>query len=198
MPNIMIHEEVGYFVSKKLNISSYNYFLGILAPDAVNLNGFADKEVRWTSHQRKKDLQEWKENLNNFYQREKDNYPKDFILGYYIHILTDIIYDEFLYDKVRKKILEDNYPKEVAHEIMGQDMNKYCFDEIKEIKEILKSNNKSYSILNINNELLINWKNKTLNLLASKNEVRYITNELISILNKEVLNEINKLNNIKE
>lgn len=198
MPNIMIHEEVGYFVSKKLNISSYNYFLGILAPDAVNLNGFADKEVRWTSHQRKKDLQEWKENLNNFYQREKDNYPKDFILGYYIHILTDIIYDEFLYDKVRKKILEDNYPKEVAHEIMGQDMNKYCFDEIKEIKEILKSNNKSYSILNINNELLINWKNKTLNLLATKNEVRYINDELISILNKEVLNEINKLNNIKE
>ena len=43
MPNVMIHEEVGYYLSKKLNKNSYNYFLGIIAPDAPNTYGFGKK-----------------------------------------------------------------------------------------------------------------------------------------------------------
>lgn len=190
MPNIMIHEEVGSFISKRIHINSYEFFLGLLAPDSVNYNGFAEKEIRWTSHQRKKDLQEWKDYLNNFYIREKNNYPKDFIIGYYIHILTDIIYDEFLYAKVKEKILKDNFKQEEAHEIMGQDMNKYYFPEIEEIKEILKSNNNSYDILNINKDLLLKWKEKQINNFNNKNSSKYITEDIITILNEEVLKNV--------
>lgn len=190
MPNIMIHEEVGYFVSKRIHINSYEFFLGLLAPDSVNYNGFAAKEIRWTSHQRKKDLQEWKDNLNNFYIKEKNNYPKDFIIGYYIHILTDIIYDEFLYAKVKEKILKDNFKQKEAHEIMGQDMNKYYFSEIEEIKEILKSNNNSYDILNINKDLLLKWKEKQINNFNNKNNSKYIDEDVINVLNNEVYKRI--------
>lgn len=193
MPNIMIHEEVGNFISKRIHINSYEFFLGLLAPDSVNYNGFAEKEIRWTSHQRKKDLQEWKDNLNNFYMREKNNYPKDFIIGYYIHILTDIIYDEFLYTKVREKILNDSFKQEEAHEIMGQDMSKYYFPEIEEIKEILKSNNNSYDILNINKNLLLKWKEKQINNFNNKNNSKYINEEVIDVLNNEVYKIITTL-----
>lgn len=194
MPNIMIHEQVGYFISKKLNISSYDYYLGLLAPDTPNLEGFGIKEERWTSHVRMKDLNEWKINLNNFYKKEKNNYPKDFLLGYYIHILTDIIFDDILYKKVRKEIMNDNYSKETSHDIMRDDMDKFYFNEIEEIKKILKENNFAYNILNNNKENILKWKNKQLNNLTNKNTSKYITEDIIKTLDEEVLNEIN--NNI--
>ena len=97
MPNVMIHEEVGYFISKKINKKSYDYFLGLLAPDAPNTYGFGKKEDRWLAHQRKNDYNEWRNSLKEFYQKEKNNYPQNFLLGYITHILTDIIYDDYFY-----------------------------------------------------------------------------------------------------
>ena len=70
MPNTVVHEEVGYYLSKKLDISSYEYYLGLMAPDAVNVKHFANKQERWTSHVRDKDLNIWKENLKKFYKKE--------------------------------------------------------------------------------------------------------------------------------
>ena len=60
MPNITIHEKIGYELSKELNTNSYDYYLGLLSPDTPNLNGFGPKEERWASHVRRKDLNEWR------------------------------------------------------------------------------------------------------------------------------------------
>ena len=97
MPSIIIHEKVGETIGKQLGIHSYDYYLGLLAPDAPNLEGFGSKEERWMAHQRRKDRDEWREAILKFYHQEKDHYPKDFIKGYYIHVLTDIVYDSFFY-----------------------------------------------------------------------------------------------------
>ena len=44
MPNIIIHEKVAYNISKKYkSLANAEFYLGALAPDAVNLNGFAPK-----------------------------------------------------------------------------------------------------------------------------------------------------------
>ena len=43
MPNTVIHEEVGYYLSSKLNKNSYEFYLGLMAPDAVNYEKFATK-----------------------------------------------------------------------------------------------------------------------------------------------------------
>lgn len=186
MPNVTVHERIGYYISKKININTYNYYLGLLAPDAPNLNGFAEKIERWTAHLRKKDYNEWKDNLNAFYSKEKNNYPKDFILGYYIHIMTDIIYDELLYLKVKEKILNDNYKNEDAHDIMREDMDKYSFNEIEEIKEKLKEKTDYYDILNINKELLSKWKDKEISFFPRINNSKYITEDIINTLSEEV------------
>lgn len=103
MPSTTIHEKVGYEIGKKLNVTSYDYYLGLLAPDAPNLNGFAPKEERWPAHIRRKDLKEWRKALQNFYISNIKNYNKEFLLGYYIHILTDIIFDDYYYKDIRKK-----------------------------------------------------------------------------------------------
>lgn len=193
MPNIMIHEEVAYFLSKKINKNSYNYFLGVLAPDAPNTYGFGKKEDRWLAHQRKKDYNEWRKSLKEFYQKEKNNYEEDFLLGYYIHILTDIVYDDFIYLKVREKIIEDGYSMEESHDIMRNDMDKYYFKEISDIKEILNKKNTTYEINGISKELMGKWKDKTLNELSNINESRYISDDVINTLNELVYKELSSL-----
>ena len=193
MPNIMIHEEVGYFISKKINNDSYNYFLGLLAPDAPNTYGFGKKEDRWLAHQRKNDYNEWRKSLKELYEKEKNRYDKDFLLGYCVHILTDIIYDEFLYLKVREEILKDNITLEESHEVMRKDMDKYYFDEIEIIKDILKREKITYEINGISKELMYEWKTKTLNELTNENKSIYMTNEIINTLNELVYKELSSL-----
>lgn len=193
MPNIMIHEEVGYYLSKKLNKDSYDFYLGLLAPDSPNTFGFGKKEDRWLAHQRRKDYDEWRKSLNEFYQKEKNNYNEDFLLGYYIHILTDIVYDDFLYLKVREEILKDNYSLEESHDIMRNDMDKYYFNEIENIKAILKTNETTYEINGISKELMSKWKEKIINELNNNNECIYINKEIIDTLNELVYKELSNL-----
>lgn len=193
MPNVMIHEEVGYFLSNKLNKNSYNYYLGLLAPDSPNTYGFGKKEDRWLAHQRRKDYNEWRNSLKEFYNQEKNNYNEDFLLGYYIHILTDIIYDDYLYLKVREEILKDGYSLEESHDIMRNDMDKYYFNEIEEIKNILSKENETFEINGISKELMSKWKDKVLEEFTNKNESIYITKELINTLNELVYKEVSNL-----
>ena len=190
MPNVMIHEEVGYFLSNKLNKNSYNFFLGLLAPDSPNTFWFGKKEDRWLAHQRRKDYNEWRNSLNEFYQKEKNNYDEDFLLGYYIHILTDIIYDDFLYLKVREEILKDNHSLEESHDIMRTDMDKYYFNEIEDIKDILNKDNVTYEINGISKELMSKWKEKIINELNNNNECIYINKEIIDTLNEESMEDV--------
>lgn len=188
MPNIMIHEKVGDYISKKENKNSYDFYLGLLAPDTPNLEGFAPKEERWEAHQRRADYKEWREALYNFYEQEKNHYSKDFIDGYCIHILTDIVYDDFFYLKVRD-VIEETYSREESHTIMRNDMEKYYFAGIEEIKKVLESSNNSYDILNISKEKLTKWKEKEISLWKPPKESIYLTDELIHVLEEQVYKE---------
>ena len=189
MPSINIHLEVGYLLSKKLNQNSYNYYLGLIAPDSPNLYGFGPKEERWNAHVRRKDLLEWRESLKDFYYKEKDNYPIDFLLGYFIHILTDIVYDDFFYKQVKNKILEDSILEEDAHNTMREDMKKYYFEELEEIKNILLKANTTYEINSISKEKMLLWKEKCIQEFPSRNDSKYIKKEMIHLLTNTVYQE---------
>lgn len=192
MPNIMIHEQVGYLLSKKLNINSYNYYLGLLAPDSPNIDGLAPKEERWLAHVRKKDLQEWKESLKDFYTKEKSNpnYKIDFIIGYVIHVLTDIIYDEYFYKTIIEKIKKDYNCKD-AHIIMRNDMDNYSFQEISYIYDILKAKSDTYDINYITKKVMNEWKEKEISKEIRNNNSKYINEKLIKKLTKIVEKELN-------
>ena len=190
MPSITIHLQVGYLISRKININTYNYYLGLIAPDSPNLNGFGTKEERWTAHIRKKDLNKWRKNLKDFYYNEINNYPKDFLLGYYIHILTDIIYDDYFYKLVKEEIIKDNILEENTHNTMREDMDKYYFKELDLIKKILLNDNTSYNINSISKEKIILWKNKCINNFPSNNNSKYISNNLIKDLADKIYEEL--------
>ncbi|MBR2827724.1 MAG: hypothetical protein IKE70_00620 [Bacilli bacterium] len=186
MPSSSIHLKIGYLFGEKHHLSSYLYYLGLIAPDSPNLYGIGKKKERWMAHVRRKDLREWRESLKEFYYNNKNIYPRDFLIGYVIHILTDIIYDDFFYLKVRDKIICDGVSLEDSHHTMRSDMDKYSFLEIEEIIHVLKSDSITYPILGIEDIKMLSWKNKVIHLLATKNTSLYITDSLIMELFHQV------------
>ena len=192
MPNTVVHEEVGYYLSKKLDVSSYEFYLGLMAPDAVNVEHFATKQERWTSHVRDKDLNIWKENLKKFYKEEKNKINNDFLLGYTIHILTDIVYDEYFEEKIHKEILKNKQEKDYWY-IKWSDMDKYSFKEQSTINTILLKNNNYIEIKNITKEKLLKWKEKYLKNQSNLNKSLYFNQKIIDNLNIRVEEELKEI-----
>lgn len=198
MPNIMIHEKVAYNIAKKIKeLDNKEFYLGALSPDVVNVNGFASKKERWTSHIRDKDLNKWRLNIINFYKKEQNNYNKCFLTGYLIHILTDIVFDDYFYLDVTSKMKSDNNLND-PHPYFLKCMDEYAKENIElnfflEIKEKLK-NPTYYDILNITKEELKSWTEKKLNeQITTKIENKYIDDELITELTSKVIDEYEKV-----
>ena len=84
-------------------------------------------------------------------KEEKNKINNDFLLGYTIHILTDIVYDEYFEEKIRKEILKNNQEKDYWY-IKWSDMDKYSFKEQSTINTILLKNNNYIEIKNITKE----------------------------------------------
>lgn len=199
MPNIMIHEKVAYNIAKEIReLDNKDFYLGALAPDAVNVHGFASKEERWTSHLRDSNLNNWRLNIIDFYNKEQKNYNKEFLTGYLIHILTDIVFDDYFYLDVTAKIKEDNIEISDPHPYLLKCMDEYTkvnnqSSFFLEIKEKLKSPT-YYNILNITKEELKIWTEKKLNeQVTTKVENKYIDDELITELTSKVIDEYEKI-----
>ena len=193
MPITNIHEEVALNISKQINyLDTKDFYLGNYAPDSPNLKSLAEKSLRWTAHQRRENRNDWRKSLRDFYNKEKNNYPKNFLLGYVTHILTDIIYDDFFYDDVTKQIKKD-YPNEQdTHSIMGEDMSKYEYHSKykNKVEELLKEQDNFYNILNISKDMMFKYKEKVLNESKNTEKNIYITEELIKKLSDKVLIEL--------
>ncbi|MDD4699745.1 MAG: hypothetical protein PHV07_05740, partial [Oscillospiraceae bacterium] len=71
------------------------FFLGSIAPDAVSVDRFADKAIRWAAHLRENDLDLWQENVKSFYKANQRSYQPSYLKGYVFHIITDIVWDRF-------------------------------------------------------------------------------------------------------
>ena len=119
-------------------------------------------------------------------------------MGYIIHILTDIIYDDFFYHKVKERILRDSISEEDAHTTMRNDMDKYFFPEYSKVKEILKKKSNTFDINNISKELMHKWKEKQISLPIKESSSKYIEKELIQRLTEKVSEELPNIVNEKE
>ena len=96
MPGQMMHLSAGtrWWQETGREGNFGQFLLGCIAPDAVNARGFASKEVRWHAHLRDENLGVWKENARRFYQQQREFPDQDYLLGYLIHVMTDILWDE--------------------------------------------------------------------------------------------------------
>lgn len=99
MPSAPIHLQVAMLVCDRLSVKDMPQFLlGSVAPDSVNLEGFAPKEVRYMAHARSISLSEWKKSAGELYSTLPKENPsqQSFALGVLTHIMTDILWDEFV------------------------------------------------------------------------------------------------------
>ncbi|MCD8329031.1 MAG: hypothetical protein LUC25_08100 [Ruminococcus sp.] len=129
MPSTMIHLVVANEISKIIDVSnSGQFYLGAIAPDTVNLNGKASKEVRYSAHLRSVNVDEWIENIASFTKENEQvklTYP-DFFKGFVVHLLTDIAWDKvaqpILFEAMRKcGVSEEKLNDEKWNELLSFD-----------------------------------------------------------------------------
>ena len=195
MPTVLIHEEIAYNIAKKYKqLDNKDFYLGALAPDTVNLNGFASKEERWNSHLRNENLDTWLENVKKFYNENKDKYNKYFLLGYVLHIITDIVHDKYFYQDIRTEMTKNNINEDEQHPLLRKYMLEYGYlDENNQIREYINDllkEHTGYNIKNISKEDLIAWKNKCFSNYNEKvHPNNYITKNHIQELSKKTEEE---------
>ena len=195
MPTVLIHEEIAYNIAKKYKqLDNKDFYLGALAPDTVNLNGFASKEERWNSHLRNENLDTWLENVKKFYNENKDKYNKYFLLGYVLHIITDIVHDKYFYQDIRTAMTKNNINEDDQHPLLRKYMLEYgCLDENNQIREYINDllkEHTGYNIKNISKEDLIAWKSKCFSNYNEKvHPNNYITKNHIKELSKKTEEE---------
>ena len=134
-------------------------------------------------------LNSWKLSLKKFYLENKTKYNEDFLLGYVIHILTDIVYDEYFEEEIKKEILKENDEKNYWY-IKWSDMDKYSFKDKKKIINILNQEDKYYEITNITEDKLRKWKIKFTKDLEKENKSIYFNQKIIDNLNIRVEEEL--------
>ena len=195
MPSILFHELVGNKIAKKYKkYDTCNFYFGIIAPDAVNAYGFADKEKRWSTHLRAESLEQWKENIIEFYKRNYNKYENTYLMGYLVHVLTDIICDEIyqkvLYPDLLKNGLDYNsaysYYETAIEKLENSNINEQWW---KEVQKKLKKGEK-IPINSMNEKILKDWENYTIKKYQNRKyeEKGYLKDEFVDEVVKRVEN----------
>jgi len=87
------------------------YYLGSIAPDSVNMDGFAEKKLRWSAHIRDRDFMKWYGNVSAFYRENRGSFQdRDLLLGYAVHILTDLAWDGYYVGKIQPHMQSLEHP----------------------------------------------------------------------------------------
>lgn len=141
MPGPITHLKTAYFILEKGIASASQpeqFFLGSISPDSVNVNGHAAKEIRWPAHLRNKDLNLWLENVKSFWKNESTNVgERSFVLGYIIHIITDIVWDMYFEKELWVYFESVSIPRELWkaerwNELYGYERLQVCLPWFKE------------------------------------------------------------------
>lgn len=112
MASALIHFAVAKKVNEKINVSNEKHFLlGSIAPDIAKMIGSTREKSHFILDTDKSDspnigvfLKKYKKYLNNPYE-----------LGYYVHLLTDVLwFDEFLPNFIKEDYII-NRSKEIVH-----------------------------------------------------------------------------------
>jgi len=192
MPNALVHLNVANKIAKKhINLDESQYYLGIIVPDTVNLYGFAEKSKRWAAHIRAKDLNVWESNIIEFYNQNKEKYDNNYLVGYVIHVLTDIVFDRIyekeLLDEIhRRGVFEDEF------EFYHQELRKYEASQIEEKwwKEVVEKLNKAVGIEinSIDADEIEKWRDKKVREYEEKEKMQadMINEELIEKATEQV------------
>jgi hypothetical protein len=189
MPLPMVHLAVARKITKDFNkINNLSlYYLGAIAPDAIHMRKNQVPEDKQKSHLYSRNIQGI-DNVNNYYAEKNNCLDRNFLLGYCIHVLTDIYWHETLYSSFKHKYSQDSEPIQEQKWAYYNDTDKLDF----ELYKTLEWKDEVWSLLKevrgIDVEDLVTstevdaWNTRTLNWYNSgqsqhKNPIRYITSE---------------------
>lgn len=200
MPSILFHELIGYkFAKKYKKYDVPNFYLGVMAPDAVNAYGFASKEKRWKTHFRDEDLDKWKKNIIGFYKENYKNQENTYLMGYLIHVLTDIFCDKIYQENLYPDLLQKGYDYNSSYSYYERAIEKFENNNIdKKWWEQTKENfgkGEKQPINIISEKMIEDWINYTIEKYKDRNyeEEEYITtdfaNEVVDRIEKVLLDE---------
>lgn len=177
MPTSIIHLKIGYEYAKRhQQYDNKQFYLGLIAPDAVNLNGFAEKEKRWHAHLRDKNLEVWKSNITNFYRQNKEHFDNNYIYGYLIHVLTDIFFDEKnpteLFPKIENRVGKEKLREEYSRQMDLFERSQLTTEWWKYVENELK-NSRADGINGISKSDIDDWRKLVLGDYTNKEVAQY-------------------------
>lgn len=204
MPSSLYHLNVAYLIAQAdKSLFTPEYFLGAIAPDCVNLNGFAPKNIRWQAHNRAANLDEWEENVYKLYKKEKygaiDSVQfNNFLLGFVVHIFTDIQADR-IEEKLRATMMHKypDYPDE--YKLYSNQIKLYEYSQldsdwwkntVSQLSVAL-----AFSVNSLKSSDVFDWRNKVLSDYKKSQRCEYdlITPEIIQKVAWNVLDKISDL-----
>ncbi len=126
MPGPITHLKVAYIYNKEMGGKfSPQLYLGSICPDSVNVDGHAEKEIRWPAHLRDKDLNVWYQNAKRFYEENITKYDNSYLVGYILHIVTDIAWDMWFDGPLFAEMYKSGVPKEELKETRWAELYGY-------------------------------------------------------------------------
>nr|HPJ75309.1 hypothetical protein [Clostridia bacterium] len=147
---------------------------------------------------------EWENNVINFLiqNRNKKNY--NFLLGYGIHILTDIIWWETVYIKFKQEYIKDQNPVQDLKSAYYNDTDQLDFELYKNsewresIWSLLKKSESFFVEGLLEESEITAWKSHTLKYFDTKvsrhkNPIRYFTIEELEVFMKDAADRIKKI-----
>ena len=186
MPGSIVHLKTAFELVEingidKSNLS--NYLLGAIAPDSVNLNGHAPKDIRWRTHHRNKDIKVWYNMVVDFYNENKTRYDINFLKGYVVHLLTDILWDIQVNTLIHNVFREENVPIENQKSLRWQEITAYENTQINEdwfktaVEQIRRG--KAVAIDGMETEVIEGWRDNFLSKIKDKgNRPRIVTEKV--------------------
>lgn len=101
MASVIIHLAVAKKINEVLKRNQNELFLGAMAPDAAKLVGSSRKISHFIT-----DLESDTPEIDVFLNKYKDFLDDTFVLGYFIHLVTDVLwFDEFLVNFVSQNVI---------------------------------------------------------------------------------------------
>ena len=215
MPLPMVHLNIAKNIHDsgfKLNELS-QFYLGIISPDAIHMRKESDRKTKNDTHlvpEGKKwieiDESDYFTLMIKYINSNLNKANKDFLWGYGINILTDMLWTKQIYSEFLKKYKEDKLPiqeERMAYYNDTDRLDQELFNESSWRKDVWldlqKATCESFLDLLLENEIYL-WKERTLHWFDSgesrhKNPIKYITkteiNNYISDCTESIMKKIN-------
>ena len=195
MPGPITHLKTAYFIfeNKIASVSQpEQFFLGSISPDSVNINGHAAKEIRWPAHLRDFEPKKWLLNVREFYEKQSGQQSDNsFLLGYIIHIITDIVWDMYFERELWVRFEQISLPRELWkaerwNELYGYEqlqLKQPWFDSV----ALMLEDSKPETVGTLSLEQVAKWRDAVLDNRMPKGHLpRFVDDELMEGFYSEV------------